>query len=79
MQNEICQNETSYNEISYNDIYKYKETHPNISKLWIDILMQKPNDIALQTKIKNAMNCMQGMRDLTLNEIALVVIYFKSL
>ena len=35
MQNETSYNETSYNEICHNEIYKCKETHPNISKLWI--------------------------------------------
>ena len=79
MQNETSYNETSYNEICHNEIYKCKETHPNISKLWIDLLMQKPTDIALQTKIKKAIDCMHCMRDLTLHEISLVLIYFKSL
>ena len=78
-QNEICQNEICHNEICQNEIDKYKETHPIISKLWIDLLLQKPNDLGLQTKIKKAMDCMQSMRDLTLHEIALVLIYFKSL
>ena len=74
MQNEICQNE-----ICQNEIYKYKDSHPIISKLWIDLLLQKPTDPALQRKIKMATNCMQNVRDLTLHEIALVLIYFKSL
>lgn len=75
--NEMCENEMCENEL--NEINKYKESHPNISKLWIDVFLQNPNDSILQPKIKNAIDCMQGMRDLTLHEIALVMIYFKSL
>ena len=85
MQNEICQNEIIMqneiwqNEICKNEIYKYKKTHPNISKLWIDVLLQNPNDLLLEKKSKNAIDCMQRMRDLNLHEIALLLIYFKSL
>ena len=76
-QNEIYQNEIYQNEL--NEINKYKESHPNISKLWIDVFLQNPNDSLLEPKIKIAIDCMQGMRDLTLHEIALMMIYFKSL